>query len=169
MLKNLGQESRALGASATYTLNKNDELSADYKHYSRDIGKADRFGGELRGNFAESSVRSGFGYHYLRSSSDFAIVPVANASGSFHEIRGYVMRDTKSYFASVDLIGYLFRKQVESRDGAWEAQGSIGYHLNPDLAVSADLSYGQNPQYNDELRGLIRLTYNMTTGKGGTK
>ncbi len=168
-LKNLSQESRVLGGSATYTIQK-VEISCDFKDYRRDIGEAERFGGELRGYFADNSVRSGFGYHYLRAGSEFAVVPnVPNTSGSFHELRGWAMHETKGYFASLDLIGYLFDKPVENRDSAWEAQGSLGYHLTTDLALSGDLSYGQNPQYRDDFKGLVRLTYNLTAGKGATK
>ena len=169
MIKNLGQESRTLGWSASYPLVKDTELSVDYKHYSRDIGAAERFGGELRGNFLDNSLRSGLGYHYLRAGADFAITPVYQASGSFQEIRCYLMRDTKSYFASFDVIDYLFLKPVDTKNSAWEASGSLGYHLAPDLALSSDLSYGQNPQYNNEFKGLFRLTYNMNGAKGATK
>ena len=168
MLRTIGQESRVLGASATYAY-RQLELSGDFKDYQRDIGKAERFGGELRGYFADNTVRSGLSYHYLRASSDFAIVPIATASGSFHEARAWAMRDTKSYFAAIDLIDYIFRKPVEGKDNAWEATGSLGYHLTPAFALSGDVSYGQNPQFDDEVKGLIRLTYNMTTGKGATK
>ena len=168
MLNTLSQQSRVIGGSATYTLNTL-ELSGDFKDYKRDIGKADRFGGELRGNFPDSLVRAGLGYHYLRASSNFAVLPIDTESGSFHEVRGWVMRDTKTYFASLDAISYIFKKQVEGKDSAWEGAGSLGYHLNPELAVSGDLSYGQNPQFNNEVKGMVRLTYNMTTGKGATK
>jgi hypothetical protein len=173
MLRNLGQESKVYGGSASYALPMNLELSADYRHYSRDIGEADRFGGELRGNFLSNSVRSGLDYHYLRAGSGFAIVPVAGASGSYHEARGWAMRDTKTYTAAVDLIGYFFDKPVEGKDSAWEGICSLGYHLTPALALSGDLSFGQNPQYDNELRGLLRLTYNTSftglTGKGDAK
>jgi hypothetical protein len=169
MLTNLDQESRVIGGSATYTLNSKAEVSADYKDYKRDIGQAERFGGELRGNFADVSVRSGLSYHYLRASSDFAISNAPGASGSFQEVRGWVMRDSKTYFASLDVIDYIFKEPVENKNSAWEGSGSLGYHLTPAFAISGDLSYGQNPQYNDEVKGLIRLTYNMTTGKGETK
>ena len=168
MLKSLGQESRVIGGSATATLGK-VEVSADVKDYKRDIGEAQRFGADLRGNFFENTMRSGFGYHYLRASSNFAIVPVENATGSFHELRGWAMHDTKSYFASLDLIGFIFRKDVDTRTINWETQGTLGYHLTPDLALSCDLSYGQNSQYKEEFKGLMRLTYNMTSGKGATK
>lgn len=164
MLRNLGQESRILGGSATYTFGKNTEISADFRRYRRDIGKADRFGGDLRGTFYDNSVRTGLGYHYLRSSSDFAVLPVASSSGSFHEARCYAMRDTKSYFAALDVIGYFFKEPVDNGKNAWEALGSLGYRLTPQVALSGDLSYGRNPQYDDELKGLVRLTYNVNLG-----
>jgi hypothetical protein len=174
MLRNLNQQSRSFGASATYSVTKKIDATLDFKHYSRDhyagdtsTSTAERFGGDLRGNFLNNDLRAGLGYHYLRASSDFAIVPVLGASGSYHETRGWIMHDTKSYFASADLIGYFFKKPVAGKDSAWEGSGSLGYHLTPNLAVSGDLSYGQNPEYNDEFKGLIRLSYNTTFGKGG--
>jgi len=169
MLKNLSQDSRIIGGSATYKLPYSLELSGDYKHYQRDIGQAERFGGELRGNFQDNTVRSGLSYHYLRASNAFAVVPVDSASGSYHEARGFLMRDTKTFVTSLDLIGYFFKEPVENKSQAWQLAGSLGYHLTPELALSGDLSYGQNPQYNDELRGLIRLTYNTNFGKGDKK
>ncbi|UFS71402.1 hypothetical protein LPW11_04205 [Geomonas sp. RF6] len=167
---NLNQDSRSYGGTATYTVNSQVEVGGDFKHYTRDIGKADRFGGEVRYANAKNAVRAGAGYHYLRTSPDFAIIPSSDASGSFHEVRGYAMRDTKSYFTALDLIGYFFKKDVKGRDAAWEATGSVGYHFTPALAISGDVSYGSNPQYTDEFKGLLRLTYTMkTAAKGDTK
>jgi len=168
---NLNERSRSVGGSASYELIKGVEAVGDYKHYTRDLGQADRFGGDIRLTLVDNTVRSGFGYHYLRSGPNFAIIPSSTASGSFHEVRGYVMRDTaKSYFASLDAIGYFFKADADGKRTAWELNSSIGYHITPALALSGDLAYGQNPQNSDELRGLIRLTYNMNyTGKGGTK
>lgn len=167
---NLNQESRTLGGSASYQLNPKFELTGDIKHYTRDIGKADRFGGELRFTLPEGAVRAGLGYHYLRTSPEFAVIPTSTASGSFHEARAYVMRDTKSYFASLDMIDYIFKRAVEDKKSALEFYGSLGYHLTPSLALSGDLSYGSNPLNSDELKGLIRLSYSMKiAGKGDTK
>jgi hypothetical protein len=47
---------------------------------------------------------------------------------------------------------------------------SLGYHLTPELAVSGDFNYGRNPQFSEEIKGLVRLTYNRTfDSKGGKK
>lgn len=170
LVQGLDDESRSIGGRASYQLTKSAELAGDYKHYDRDLGKADRFGGNLRFTLAEKGVRSGLGYHYLRSSPDFAPVPTSGASGSFHEARGWAMHDTKRYFAALDAIGYFFREEINNRSSAVEVIGSLGYHLSPALALSGDLSYGSNPQFDSELQGVLRLTYDASfTGKGGSK
>lgn len=168
MLQKLGQDSLSVGGSATYSFSR-VEASADYKHYRREIGSADRFGAELRGNFQDNTLRTGAGYHYTRADGKFAIVPGSGSSGSFHELRGFALRDGKRWFGSVDLIGFFFKDRIDGKETAWEATGSIGYRPAPALALSGDLQYGQNPRYENEVKGLIRLTYNLDTAKGGAK
>ncbi len=165
---NPAERSRSLGGSASYGIGKGVEIAADYKRYTRDMGNADRYGADLKLSFMENSVRSGLGYHYLRADQQFAIV--GTPSASFHQLRGYVMHDTKTYFAALDAIGYIFKEKVYNEQAAWEGTLSLGYHITPDLAASGDISYGRNPQFTEETRGLVRLTYNMNfDSKGGMK
>lgn len=165
---NPNDKSRSTGAAASYEISKGVELSADYKHYTRELGNADRFGGNARLSFLNNALRCGLGYHYLRASSGFAIN--GTPSASYHELRGYAMHDTKGYFAALDLLGYIFKEKVFNESAAWEALGSLGYHITPALALSGDVSYGRNPEFDEEFKGLLRLTYNMTfTALGGKK
>jgi len=162
------EKSRSIGGSASYEFSKAFELAADYKHYTRGIGNADRYGADAKFSFLNNSVRSGLGYHYLRAGREFAIGN--NPSASYHELRAYVMHDTKTYFAAVDVIDYIFKDKVYNEKSAWEAMASVGYHVTPALAVSGDFSYGRNPEFTEEVKGLARLTYNMTfDSKGGMK
>ena len=170
LASSLDEGSRSLGGRASYKLREDLELAADYRYYTRDIGNAARFGGDLRFWLLEDqSLRMGVSYHYLRSGPDFAVIPSSGASGSYHEIRAYGMRDTKSIFFALDGLGYFFRDTINDRKTAWECVGSLGYHLTPELALSGDMSYGENPQFAGELKGLIRLTFNGSLLKGGTK
>lgn len=170
LVESLNDKSRSLGGRASYQLNKVTELTGDYKHYDRDLGQADRFGGELRCYLMERALRTGVGYHYLRSSRDFAVVPASGASGSFHEVRGFAMHSTRKYFAALDAIGFFFKEDINGRANALELTGSLGYYLTPALALSGDLSYGSNPQFVDQVQGVVRLTYNMNySGKGASK
>jgi hypothetical protein len=174
MVNNLNAQSRSMGGSASYEFSKAVELAVDYKHYIRDFAdlrgnkSADRTGGDIKLSFLDNSVRSGLGYHYLRADKEFAIT--GTPSASYHEMRVYAMHDTKTYFAAVDAIDYMFEDKVNNEKNAWEAMGSLGYHLTPALAVSGDFSYGRNPQFKEDMKGLVRLTYNMTfDSKGGKK
>ena len=172
LINSLNDKSRTTGSSASYSLFKGVELATDYRHYTRDFGNADRVGGELRFTMQEKNTfRSGIGYHHLRAGSNFAVIPSAtDSSASFHDLRGYAMFDTRSCFGSFDAIGYFFEKPINSVSSSWELSTSFGYHLTPALSLSGDLSYGKNPQFIDDLKGLIRLTYNINySGKGGAK
>jgi len=173
-LNNPNNRSHSVGGSAFYEFSKAVGVTADYKHYTQETGNADRYGGEVKLSFLDNSVRSGLGYHYLRAGRQFAISGTGNASASYHELRAYAMHDTKTYFAAVDVIDYIFKDKVYGVKDAWEAMASLGYHLTPKLAVSGDFSYGKNPQFDEEVKGLVRLTYNgnfnvFENSKGGMK
>jgi hypothetical protein len=162
-----GDKATNTGVTATYNLSKSAELSLDYNHYDREVGNADRYGGDLKLSFLGNTLKSGLGYHYLDAGQEFAIS--GTASGSYQNLRAYIMHDTKGYFAAIEGIGYFFKEKINNEDNAIQASMSLGYHLTPALALSGDISYGQNPDFNDETKGLIRLTYNMTFDSIGGK
>jgi hypothetical protein len=165
---NPGNQSSSVGLSGSYEISKNLTTSLDYKHYRRDFGGADRFGGEARVSYKENSIRGGLGYHYLNAGQGFAIGTAPSAS--YHELRCYLMRDSASYFGAIDLLGDFFKEQIYNRSSAWETTATLGYHITPALALSGDLSYGRNPQFSEETKALLRMTYNMTqNGIGGKK
>lgn len=146
------------------------EVTVDYRHYTRtsDVatdnnGSSDRYGGEVRLTFLDKKLRAGGGYH--RSDG-------ANSFNSYDEVRGYCLYDPGRYVASLDAIGQFYKNNISSKGEAFEVIASAGYRIFPELLFSGDLSYGQNPQYNDELRGVLRLTYNYnsaSTSKGAKK
>jgi hypothetical protein len=165
---NPADKSRSTGLGASYAISKGIEAAADYKHYTRETGSADRSGGNLKLTFMDNSVRCGVGYHYLKADKSFALS--GNSSASYQELRGYAMHDSKNYFAAIDLLGLFFKDKIYNESSALEAVLSLGYHLTPTLALSGDVSYGKNPQFTDETRGIVRLTYNaLFEGKGGKK
>jgi hypothetical protein len=164
---NPADTSQSTGVSASYEISKSIELAADYKHYKRDAGSADRYGADLKVSLLNNMLRGGLGYHNLRADRKFT--DSSALPGSYHELRIYALHDTKTYFASVDVIDYIFTEKVKSEKSAWEASASLGYHITPALAASGDISYGKNPEFLDETKGLIRLTYNMTYKSKGDK
>ncbi|MDD2898095.1 MAG: hypothetical protein PHI31_05215 [Desulfuromonadaceae bacterium] len=165
---NSTDKSTSHGISASYEINKNLEVAGDYKHYKREFGSANRFGGDARVNYKDNTIRGGIGYHYLNAGEGFAIG--SNPNASYHELRCYVMRDSKNYFGAIDLLGDFFKEKIKNVSSAWEASASLGYHITPAMAFSGDFSYGRNPEFTEEAKALLRLTYNMTyPGIGGKK
>jgi hypothetical protein len=154
-----GDEVRSYGATVTYAVNKAVEASADYKRFNRDsstpfnAGDSNRYGGELRVSLLDNKSRSGLSYHRSEGDSSF--------NNSYHEFRGYTMYDDNRFIASADAIGHIYKENINTRGNDFEVIGSVGYKFPIGLVLSGDLSYGQNPRSNDDLRGLLRLAYNF--------
>ena len=166
-LTNPNDKSRLSGVTIAYGTAKPATLSLHYKHYDRETGSADRYGGDLKLSFLDNALRSGIGYYYLHADREFAIT--GTTSASYNSIRAYVMHDTKSYVAALDALCQIFDEKVFNERSAYEAAFSLGYHLTPTLTISGDISYGKNPDYQNETKGLIRLTYNSTFVATGEK
>jgi hypothetical protein len=164
-LTNPDDKSRIYGGTIAYGPGKPAIISLNYRHYDRENGSADRYGGDLKLLFLDNSLRSGLTYSYLEADRNFAIA--GTTSASYHTIRGYIQHDTKSYFAALDLLCQLFDEKIHRERSAYEGAFSLGYHLTPTLTISGDISYGKNPDYENETKGLVRLTYNTTFVSGG--
>lgn len=159
--------SKKAGTTISYTIAKGVDISADYKHYNRESGSANRYGGDLKLMFLNNSLRTGVGYHNLTAGESFAISN--NPSASYQEFRVYALHDTKSYFTAVNLLGYFFKDKIYKESSALEGTFSLGYHITPSLAISGDISQGKNPDFLNETKGVIRLSYNPFFSAKGDK
>jgi hypothetical protein len=156
-----GDTLKSYGAGVTWTAAKPLEIIADYKRYERDnLGDSDRYGVEARLRLADGKSRSGLSYHRLDA---------ANTLNSYHEARGYSLYDAVQYFASLDAIGHFYDDKIFNKKTAFEVIASLGYRFLPTLALSGDLSYGENPRLTEELRGVLRLSYDFTVSYKGAK
>lgn len=155
-----GGQKRA-GLSYTVQAAKPLELTAAYHHTDQDQkGSSDKFGLQGRLNLFEDKGLAGFSYYRVSAPS---------GTNSFHETRAYLMYTAAKYTASVDGILNLYDDPINGKKNGFELQGSAGYRFRPELNLSCDLSYAQNPAYSSEVKGLIRLTYNFTSSKGAAK
>jgi hypothetical protein len=150
------------GTRITYLLNKQVEMTVDFKHYQRDSkGDSSKFGGECRLALLDNRLRSGFSWHRLAGSGNI---------NSYHEIRAYALYNTASYSASIDAITQRYDSAIDTRRSAFETIASLGYRIMPELALSGDLSYGSNPRMTEEVKALLRLSFNYSvTSKGAGK
>ena len=166
-----GGELKSYGGGVTWVVIAPLEVTADYRRYNRasnvnnpfntdSNGNSNRYGGEARLTMFDKKVRSGLSYHRADGASGF---------NSYHEVRGYGLYDSGRYVASLDAIGQFYKNSIFGKREAYEVIGSAGYRILPGILLSGDLSYGRNPQFSDELRGVLRLTYNYNSAYKGAK
>lgn len=149
------------GISYTIQAAKPLELTAAFSHTEQDLtGSADRFGVQGRLNLFEDNGLTGLSFYRVNAPSGV---------NSYNEVRGYLLYAAAGYSASIDGILNLYDDPINGKKSGFEIQSSVGYRLIRDLNLSCDVSYARNPSYNNELKGLIRLSFNFNSGKGTAK
>lgn len=164
----IGGKVRSYGGMVTWQIAAPVEVSVDYRRIARSSsldpdlnGDSDRVGADARFVLLEKKARSGLSYHRVAGAAGF---------NSYDELRGYFLYDNGRYIASFDGIGQRYQSRIFNSKDAFELIASGGTRIIPQLALSADLSYAQNPRLEDDLRGLVRLTFNFVKeSKGANK
>ena len=124
-------------------------------------GNSDRYGVDARLTLLDKKLRSGLAYHRSDGANDF---------NSYNEVRGYSLYDPGRYVISIDAIAQFYKNSIFNRKEAFELITSGGYRILQDLLLSGEIGYSRNPQFNDDLRGMLKLTYNYAyTSKGAKK
>lgn len=163
-----GGEVKSYGGSIGWAIAAPVEATADYRHYDRtslvitdNNGNSDRYGLDARMTLLDKKLRSGLAYH--RSDG-------ANSFNSYNELRGYCFYDSGRHVTSIDAIAQFYKNSIFNRKEAFELIASNGYRILQDLLLSGEIGYSRNPQYNDDFRGVLKLTYNYAyTSKGAKK
>jgi hypothetical protein len=159
----MNEKQTAVGASVGYTGVKNLSVIADYKFYSYDqSGDASYFGGKASYTFPEDLV----------------------VGGAIHRMEGYIdrLRYTQArVFASkkighfdltVDALNVNYDKSINGISNSYAITGAGGYEVNRKLKLGADVEYSKNPDFDREVRALVKATYLFDTknaAEGGTK
>lgn len=155
-----GNQKKA-GVSYTVQAAKPLELTASYHHTDQSQkGNFEKYGLQSRLNLFEDKGLAGLSYYRVSSPSSI---------NSFHETRAYLLYTAAKYNASIDGIINLYDDAINGKKNGFEVQGSAGYRIHPDLNLSCDLSYSQNPAYSSEFKGLLRLSFNYNSSKGAAK
>lgn len=172
-----GDKVRTYGGSVSVSVAKPLELTADYRHTRRDsYGSSDRFGVAARASLDQIKARSGISYHYIDAAdvknTTGAIIPAYGLS--HHELRGWLLHEHGKHSVTLDAIGYFYNDKanpnLNGKSASYELIASTGYRVRPNLTVSGDVSYGANPLYDNEFKGVVRAEYSFSVAsKGGNK
>lgn len=144
----------AAGAAVSYIPIKNLTISADYRNYDYEVaGSADYFGGKLSYSLPDSFA-AGFGAHRMEGDSDRL---------RYSEYRLYISKKLGPANLSVDAINVNYDKKINGVRNSYAITGSAGYEFGPKLKVGADVEYSKSPDFDNEVRGLVKVTYLFDT------
>ena len=149
-----------LGGSVAYTPTKQLTLVADYKNYAYKIaGDANYYGGKMTFSLPESFV-AGAAVHRMDGSTDKL---------RYSEYRTFASKRFQKVGLSVDFIDVHYDSPYNGVRNSYTVAGAASYEFMPGLKLAADIDYSKNPDFSNEVAGLIKLSYafNITPGSEG--
>ena len=142
------------GASVSYTGVSNLALTADYKFYNYDkSGDAAFFGGKASYTMADSYVVGG-SLHFMDGGVDRL---------RYTELRAFVSTKIDQMDLTLDAMNINYDKSINGSNNSYSITGAAGYTINRKLKVGADIEYSKNPDFDNEVRGLVKATYSFDT------
>lgn len=151
----------SLGGAVSYTPLKNLVFSGDYKHYNYEIAKeAEYFGGKATYSLPES-FSIGCSVHRMQGQVDRL---------RYTEYRAFASKKIEHFDLSLDAINIEYDARLNGIRNSYAVTGSAGYEFNEKLKIGTDLEYSQSPDFDNEVRGLVKVTYSFDTKrveKGG--
>ena len=159
----INNRQNSYGASAAYIGIKNLTLAADYKFYSYDqSGNAAYFGGKVVYSLPESYTVGG-AVHRMDGGIDKL---------RYMEYRAFASKKMGHTDLTVDATNTNYDNAVNGIKNSYTITGAAGYEVSHKLKVGADVEYSRNPDFNNDVRGLVKATYTFDTksaAEGGTK
>lgn len=154
-----------LGFGGSYVLFKNTTVAADYKYYAYDIsGNASYFGGKVSYSVPES-YKAGLSIHRMDGTT---------SKLRYTEYRMYASKKLGKADLTLDLIDLNYDNTV-NMNGVKNAVTVVAggsYEFSKNLQLGASVDYSHNPYFENEVRGLIKLTYQFDvkrSAEGRTK
>lgn len=150
-----------IGGALEVVLGRGFKFAGTYTSYTYDIaGAADAFGAAL--DWAGSGITAGGGYRKVHG---------AEAENQYQEFRAHVTAPIGPVGVCVSGEHLTYEEAIGGKNNATTGKLDLSYALSKSLELSASVEYGQTPEYDREVKGLLALLwrYDASIKKGGTK
>lgn len=142
------------GAAVSYSPVNNLTISADYKYYGYEIDKdADYFGGKVTYSLPES-FSVGCSGHRMEGRVDRL---------RYTEYRAFASKKLGHADLALDFTNVEYDKRINGVRNSFALTGSAGYEFGQRVKLGADMEYSQSPDFDNEVRGLLKVTYLFDT------
>ena len=153
----------SIGGSVAYTPIKDLTVVADFRNYNYDIAKsANYFGGKATYSLPDS-LAAGFSIHRMDGNTDKL---------NFHVYRVFASKKISHLDLALDFIDVNYDSRINGVRNAYTVACAASYEFNEKVKVGADVDYSKNPDFDNEVKGLVKLTYAFDTkraAEGGSK
>lgn len=154
---NSGEGVRILGEDVALSLTDTMKVSVDYKTYDYDIaGNARYYGGALKYAVADSG-EAGLTIHRMDGDTD---------RHKYTEYRLYGLKKINKMDITLDLMAVSYDTPISGEDDAYSASMIAGYNLTEKLRMGADIMYGKNPDFDEDVRVFFKAIYSFDFGSG---
>jgi hypothetical protein len=157
------EELLTVGGSIAYTPIKNLTLVGDYKHYDYEIaGDAKKFGGKVNFSLADSFA-AGLAIHRMDGQKD---------KFRYYEYRVFASKKIDKLDLTADFFDVNYDSSINGLRNSFTVTGAASYEITEQLKVAADIDYSKNPDFDNEVKGLVKITYAFDTkrnAEGGAK
>ncbi|WP_240731854.1 hypothetical protein [Geobacter sp. FeAm09] len=141
-----------LGGGLAYTPVKNFTIAADYKHHNYEIAQgADYYGGKLSYS-RPRSLAAGFSVYRMDGKVDKL---------KYWEYRVFASKTLGKTDLALDVIDLNYDSTLSMNNvrNALTVAVAASHEINESLKVGADIDYSRNPDFDNEVKGLVKLTY----------
>jgi len=151
-----GEKVRVLGEEVVYEVNKTLNISANYRTYAYEIaGDAKYYGANIRYAVVNSGG-AGLSMHKMAGDTDRL---------KYSEYRAYGYRKLGNTDVTLDVMDVAYDAAVNGVKNAYSVTLAAAYELTERMKIGADVEYSKNPDFDKDIRTLIKLTYNFDTAK----
>ncbi len=152
-----GEKVRILGESASYQATDNVSIVADYKNFDYSIeGAANYYGGLVKYSDQDSGG-AGLGYHRMNGATDKV---------RYNEYRVYGYKKLGKFDFTADLLDVVYDAPIFGVKDSYSGSLAAQYDLAEAWKLGADVEYSHNPDFNKDVRGMVKLLYRFGA-KGG--
>jgi hypothetical protein len=150
----------ALGGSIAYTPIKSLTIAADYKNYDYEISRnATKYGGKATFSLPASFV-AGFAIHRMDGQQDRL---------RYSEYRAFASKKIDKLDLTADFFDVNYDKSINGIKNTYSISGAASYRLTENFKISANVDYSKNPNFDNEVKGFVKITYAFNMKSGAEK
>lgn len=152
MGKNLDPNEKllSLGGTAAYQPTGNVAVVARYTNNSYDIARTAHYYGAGLSYSSDRGYSAGASVYRM----DGRVKEL-----QYTECRLYAGKKFEKFELAADLINLFYDRAVNGEKNAFTVIAAASYKLTSALKLTGDVDYSRNPEFKNELRGLVKLSY----------